>query len=546
MEENNRILIIDDNRSIHDDFDKALNSLRTANEDELDELEKELFDDVADEQSTHDDSFVYLIDHAFSGEQGLRQVKDSKNEGSPYVIAFVDERMPPGIDGIQTIKAIWEIDPDIEIVICTAYSDYTWDEIVNILGVTDKLLILKKPFDIIEVKQLALALIKKWNLGQESKAHKKALQRQVKDQTTFIEYMFDFANTLNSLNNLDSILDCIIESVLKFIKADRISIMLLDESGEFLTIRKAVGIEQKFIDSTKIKVGSSIAGHVFEMGRPIVVNDLKKAGLEHKYSDYNSFVSLPFVCSPLMGNKVKIGVMNITDNKNDIPFSDEDIDIISYISFTSAIALNNQLNELKLEESFLGTIKALADAIEAKDYYTGGHSERVAGISAGIKNELGIPEDEIPQLNYAGILHDIGKIGIPESVLCKKGRLTDEEYDIIKKHPEIGEGILKNIKYFGEAREIIRHHHERMDGTGYPDRLKDEEISLGAKIVAVADAFDAMNSDRVYRKKKTLEDIKNELRAECGIKLDTQCVEALFRYIEKNPNLNTQHKEGIS
>ena len=156
---NKKILLIDDNPTIHEDFKKTLLSIEK--NPDIEELEANLFGEK--DNSLKDD---FIIDSAFQGKEALKKVKQAVRESDLYAMAFVDVRMPPGWDGIETINQIWKVDPDIEMVICTAYSDYSWDETVKKLGESDKLLILKKPFDNIEVKQLAFALTAKWNLAK--------------------------------------------------------------------------------------------------------------------------------------------------------------------------------------------------------------------------------------------------------------------------------------------------------------------------------------------------------------------------------------------
>ncbi|AZR74411.1 hypothetical protein BBF96_14055 [Anoxybacter fermentans] len=190
----------------------------------------------------------------------------------------------------------------------------------------------------------------------------------------------------------------------------------------------------------------------------------------------------------------------------------------------------NRLNfERKNQQLYLKTIEALTGAIDAKDMYTAGHSQRVAEISTTIAYELGLTQREIDIIHYGALLHDIGKIGIPESILNKKGRLTDEEFDIIKRHPVIGTNILRSIDFLEDALSIVRAHHERYDGKGYPDQLKGEDIPFMARIVCVADAWDAMTSDRSYRKALPLEVVIEELEKNAGTQFDPIIVRTLQR-----------------
>ena len=172
------------------------------------------------------------------------------------------------------------------------------------------------------------------------------------------------------------------------------------------------------------------------------------------------------------------------------------------------------------EEMTMLLVKTLSDTIEAKDEYTIGHSNRVSEYAAIIAQNMGLSKEDVEKIRYAATLHDIGKIGVPDTVLNKPSRLTNEEYEIIKTHSNIGADILQNIEIISYTADIARHHHERYDGKGYPDGLKGDTNSIGARIVAVADSFDAMNSERIYRKPLAREIIINEIEKNKGIQFD--------------------------
>ena len=181
---NIRILIVDDNKAIHEDFRKVLLPQETALSNEIDSLENDLFGDEGSEPTNNTNStFNYELDSAYQGQEAIDMATKAKADGNPYSLIFMDVRMPPGMDGIETIGHIWEIDPYAEIVICTAYSDYSWDEIIEKLGQTDKLLFLKKPFDSVAVKQMALTLVKKWNLDSQARNYVLNLEHEVDSRT---------------------------------------------------------------------------------------------------------------------------------------------------------------------------------------------------------------------------------------------------------------------------------------------------------------------------------------------------------------------------
>ncbi len=198
MEYNKRILIVDDNESIHNDFRKVL--VHEVNEDhaDLDELEAELFGaEEKEETITDNENVVYEVDSAFQGQEALKMVDKAQAEGRPYALIFMDVRMPPGWDGIETIGRIWVKHPYLEMVLCTAYSDYTWDDIVEKLGCTDKLLFLRKPFDSVAVQQMALSLIKKFNLGEQARHYVSNLEQEVQQRTLQLQ---DLLHEMESKN----------------------------------------------------------------------------------------------------------------------------------------------------------------------------------------------------------------------------------------------------------------------------------------------------------------------------------------------------------
>ena len=201
--------------------------------------------------------------------------------------------------------------------------------------------------------------------------------------------------------------------------------------------------------------------------------------------------------------------------------------------------INNELldaNE-KLEKAYLDTVQTLRYTIEAKDPYTRGHSDRVSEYSILLGQELGLSDDQLKTLRVGGLFHDIGKIGIPDSILLKEAKLTDDEYSQIKNHPSIGAHILCNAAVFQEIIPIVKHHHERYDGKGYPSKLAGDQIPYLARVAAVVDAFDAMTSKRAYRDAIPLETVKSEIERCSGTQFDPVMAEAFLNI------LNTKYDE---
>ena len=192
--------------------------------------------------------------------------------------------------------------------------------------------------------------------------------------------------------------------------------------------------------------------------------------------------------------------------------------------------INTELKDTyyKLEQAYMESIETLRFTVEAKDTYTRGHSDRVSEYSVLIGKKLGLSDEDVNTLKVGGLFHDIGKIGVPDSILLKNAKLTDEEYSEIKNHPSIGAHILSNATIFKDALPVVKHHHERYDGTGYPGKLKGEDIPLLARIAAVADSFDAMTSRRTYRNSLDLDFVKAEIEKCKGTQFDLACADAFL------------------
>jgi ribonuclease P protein subunit RPR2 len=180
----------------------------------------------------------------------------------------------------------------------------------------------------------------------------------------------------------------------------------------------------------------------------------------------------------------------------------------------------------ELSRSYMATVRALSNAVEARDAYTGKHAERVAAYGIEIARAFGLPRPEAPELEFGFLLHDIGKLAIPDAILYKPGGLTDEERALMARHPAIGSEIVGEIEFLSEAARVVRSHHERWDGTGYPDGLAGEQIPLAARVFAVADVLDALTSDRPYRPASSLREAREMISAEAGSHFDPRVVAA--------------------
>jgi putative nucleotidyltransferase with HDIG domain len=185
----------------------------------------------------------------------------------------------------------------------------------------------------------------------------------------------------------------------------------------------------------------------------------------------------------------------------------------------------------QLTRSYMATVRALSNAVEARDAYTGKHAERVTLFAIEIARELGLPAPDTPEVEFGFLLHDVGKLAIPDSILFKPGPLTTEERAMMSRHTIVGAEIMRDIEFLAEASKVVRSHHERWDGNGYPDRLAGEQIPLNARVFAVADVFDALTTNRPYRVALSFEQARSMIEEESGSHFDPQVVDA-FRRID--------------
>ena len=257
---------------------------------------------------------------------------------------------------------------------------------------------------------------------------------------------------------------------------------------------------------------------------PLLVNHLVKDKTLGWMAEY----ATQLLAVPLMRQEQVLGCLFGIDKQNG-EFDTVDSKLLNSIANESAIYLENAMLFDDVRGLMMGLLHSLTSAVDAKDAYTCGHSERVALLSRSLAIEAGLTEQQVDRIYMAGLLHDVGKIGVPEAVLQKTGKLTPEEFEQIKKHPEIGAKILRDIKQVEDIIPGVLHHHERYDGKGYPGGLAGESIPLMGRIICLADCFDAMTSSRTYRKGLPLEVALTEISRCSGTQFDPVLSDAFLR-----------------
>jgi len=351
------------------------------------------------------------------------------------------------------------------------------------------------------------------------------LQKQLIQLKTLTE----LASLINSSFDQAEIRKRAIEATTRVLNAEAASLLLLDEATGELYFDVATGEKGRRVKQIRLKKGVGIAGWVAEHGTPLVIHDAQSDPRFFKNADkLSGFVTRNIICVPLKTKERIIGVLEGI-NKKDGRFDDSDLELTKTLSNYIAVAIENARLYSELKATFYATAETLTETIELRDPCTGGHTKRVKHYSLIIGRYLGLSKDELESLELAAILHDIGKIGIRDDILLKKGKLTEQEMLHMKMHSIYGAELLHSIKQLKEIVPVVRNHHERYDGTGYPDGLKGDEISLMARILTVADSFDAMTTRRPYKKSISTEAALEELRRCSGTQFDPAVVEAFLQ-----------------
>lgn len=341
--------------------------------------------------------------------------------------------------------------------------------------------------------------------------------------------LIELSRLINSTLDTSEIRKRAISASTRLMEAEAGSLLLVDpETGE-LFFETAIGEKATEVKKIRLKKGQGIAGWVVEKGESVIIHDVRNDPRFFKGVDEKSeFVTRDMICAPAKTKEKILGVLQAI-NKRKGPFSEDDIEIFNALANQVAIAVENANLYQELKETFYGVTEALAETIEKRDPYTGGHTKRVMDYSLRIGKSLGLIGTEFENLKLAAILHDIGKIGIRDNILLKQDRLSPEEINYMNQHPHYGAEIIKHIKQLKDVIPGVEYHHEKYDGSGYPCHLKDKEIPVIAKIIAVSDTFDAMTTDRPYRKALSTQDAFKELEKGIGTQFDREVVEAFLR-----------------
>ena len=508
------------------------------------EINKETVLFVDDEESildiarTYFKSRGYQVLTASNGRQAVEIIWNNRID-----CCFTDINMPE-MDGLQLAEYLRKHDNTVPVVVMTGYPslDNTIQTLKN--GVVDFLV---KPINLRQMELCIQRVLRERKLfieniilskEVEGKARLEKLNSELMSKNQELNVINQIMSDFSDLHESTDVFNQLVDSTVQLVHADASCFYLLNES-----IDQAVSIAFSKTDAFASRCKDLSAAKADNLSNPFpMAEDPNIRGLVFEVvkddqplliKENNGSGCLPaeirsFMLAPLKIRNKLLGVLSALVCQPERRFNEKDLYYLSFMANKAGSAMESLALYENIYNNLLATLYAFVKAIEARDPYTKQHSNRVTRLALAIAKKMDCSREEQEILNVAGLLHDIGKIGIRDEILLKPGRLTSEEFDIIKQHPVIGADIMDNMGLWHREKQIVRCHHERFDGNGYPDKLEGQQIPLLARILTIADVYDAIASDRAYRKRMDESEILDIIYGGAGSQFDPDIID-IFR-----------------
>jgi len=466
----------------------------------------------------------------FTAGNGVEAMKVIEKE--PIDCCFTDINMPE-MSGLELAEHIRINDNTIPVVIMTGYPslENTIQTLKN--GVVDFLI---KPVNLEQMEVCVRRVLRERSLFIENLLLAKEVEGKARLEKLNNELMFKVEElyTLNrimseftTISNSSDVFNRVIETAIEMTQASEAKFYVVMEGNGTPreVIAKSTFFEAADPDPVEQKAVARMIRDTVADEKPLLITENSNMpALPAKI--------LSYILVPLTIRKKIFGVLTAAIKSGDRRFTEKDLYYLSFMANKAAYVIENLALYENIYENLFSTLYAFVSAIEARDTYTRQHSTRVTAIAVLIGRQMGCTEEELDMLNIAGLIHDIGKIGIRDDILLKPGKLTDDEFTKIKEHPAIGASIIERLGLWDREKQIIRCHHERFDGNGYPDGLKGGDIPFLARILTVADVYDAIASDRAYRKKMEESQILGIINGGIGTQFDPNVVKTFMALYE--------------
>ena len=457
-------------------------------------------------------SGYYEICEAENGREAL-----DKCSQNPFDLVITDVMMP-GMGGMELLNKLREMSPETFVIMITAHPAIELTVSAMKKGAVD---FLKKPFNIDDLLFKVQIYLNEKALLAGGRPKRDIAEIQIKDKTKELSVQgFIYDSFENIEGDHEHIFKKIVDLSLNVVEGEECSLLLYDDGvfkPKIIRSPHEGNYERRTIPALK-----QIFHEVVTKKETLMI-----------HSSEHPEIAPSLICAPLMIRNNVFGILCIRKKANRESFTTKDLHYIVSLTKRASLNLENKILYESVYNNVLDTFRSLIASIQVRDQYTEEHCTRVTQQSVKIAEGLHCTEKEIESLKIAGMLHDVGKIAIPDSVLLKPDRLTFEEFTIIKTHPDIGEQILKPILLFDQERDVIRHHHERWDGKGYPEGLAGTDIPLLSRILSVADSFDAMTNNRPYRQAMEINAAIMELEKNRNTQFDGQIVDVFLKLMQR-------------
>jgi putative nucleotidyltransferase with HDIG domain len=361
-----------------------------------------------------------------------------------------------------------------------------------------------------------------------------SISNQLKLKQSQLGALMNVGQMINSSLGLKRVLEEVMDSLVALMRAERGFLMLREPNGE-LSVRIARGIDQVNLDEESFKVSRTVVRRVVESGEPILTTNAQADPRFDGQLSVAAYQLRSILCVPLKLKNDLIGVLYVENRARIGIFQESDLVLISAFADQAAVAIDSarlfeelQESHRELEKAYQATLEGWVRALDLRDKETEGHTRRVTTLTERLARAMGVDGDDLVHIKRGALLHDIGKMGIPDGILLKPGQLTDEERKLIQKHPVYAYEMLSPIDFLLPAIDIPYCHHEKWDGSGYPRGLKGEEIPFAARIFPVIDVWDALISNRPYRKGLPSDEVRQRIQADSGRHFDPHVVEAFM------------------
>ncbi len=460
--------------------------------------------------------------------EGLQYAKEND-----IACVFLDDRLSEG-NAVETLVELKEKCPQVPVIMMNktpslnasieALKNGAMDFLVKPFTAVDLLVCLEK------VRRQAEIFNEKIALEAKLKARKDidSLNRELALRTELQAALFSISQELDNMRTEAEIQDKIVELACKFLKIKKAAFLFYNSDVDGMVVVASRGVYRYRHQGLILPYQESIIKRVLTTGCPYIASSLNGSPSLDPFFSTWALRNPPLICYPVVLAQRNCGVLALGEKIGDELFSGKELSLLEFLVRKGSLCLENISLYENLTRNFYGTLQSLVTALEAKDVYTKWHSQRVTEYSLMIAKILGCTEKELESIRTIAFLHDIGKLGIQDSLLNKRGSLTDTEFKTIQMHTLIGVKIVENLNLNDDEIAIIKNHHEYWDGSGYPDHLGGEDIPFLARIVSVADSFDAMTSNRSYRKALNTEEAMVRLIEQRGRQFDPMVVDGFL------------------